>query len=430
MPILKRTRRSRRDIQGRSSGRPFSRAPGHRKAQVAAPGRLREEPIRSAAELSQTIANAIPALIAYVGRQQRFLFHNRAYENWFGADAADIRGRRLRDVFGEEVYKKMRPFVEKALGGESVDTEVEGAFKIGKRWVRTDFVPDRARDGAVRGVVALLTDVTRIKTSEEALRRSETELKAARDQLTRQAEDLGRVVAQRTSRLTQVNEELESFTYSASHDLRAPLRKVAGFIQAVTELNDGRLDDESMGYLSKARAAMVGMNELIDDMLALAGVVQRELHHEEVDLAALAAEILEELRKTEPGRRVEIRIKPRMLVRGDTHVLRIALRNLVDNAWKFTRLRPDARIRVGSITREGKPIFFVRDNGAGFDMTYVGKIFKPFERLHRMEDFPGTGVGLAIVKRAVQRHGGRVWARSSPGRGATFFFTLSETTGQ
>ena len=237
--------------------------------------------------------------------------------------------------------------------------------------------------------------------------------------------ELERQVAERTTELNAANKELEAFSYSVSHDLRAPLRSIDGFSQAVLEDYAGRLDDQGRDYLSRVRAATQHMGHLIDDLIKLARVARAEMKRETVDLSALAGEVLAELQKRDPDRRVECRIEPGLTAKGDARLLRVALVNLLGNAWKFTGRQPQSRIEFGALRdTDGAPAFFVRDNGAGFDMTYADKLFGAFQRLHTSHEFPGTGVGLATVQRIVHRHGGRVWAEGAVGKGATFYFTL------
>ncbi len=225
--------------------------------------------------------------------------------------------------------------------------------------------------------------------------------------------------------LELVNKELEAFSYSVSHDLRAPLRSIDGFSQAVIEDYADRLDDQAKDYLNRVRAATQRMGHLIDDMLALARVTRAEMRRESVDLSTLAGDVLAALQKSEPDRRVECRIEPGLAAEGDAHLLRVVLDNLLGNAWKFTGKQARASIEFGARPQEtGGPAYFVRDNGAGFDMNYAGKLFGAFQRLHTSHEFPGTGVGLATVQRIVHRHGGRVWAEGAVGKGATFYFAL------
>lgn len=225
------------------------------------------------------------------------------------------------------------------------------------------------------------------------------------------------------------NRDLESFSYSVSHDLRAPLRAIDGFSQLLITKAAAQLDPSARRHLERVREATRHMGQLIDDMLSLARVNRRELRCEAVDLSAAGRRILAQLREAPPADRlVEVEIADGLLVQGDRGLLHILLENLLGNAWKFTSKCPQARIEFGrQLPGDGPPVFFVRDNGAGFDMQYAGKLFGVFQRLHAMEEFSGTGVGLATVSRVVHRHGGRIWAESAVGQGATFFFTLAET---
>jgi light-regulated signal transduction histidine kinase (bacteriophytochrome) len=226
--------------------------------------------------------------------------------------------------------------------------------------------------------------------------------------------------------LTAVNRELEAFSYSVSHDLRAPLRAMDGFSQVLLEDYAERLDDAGRDYLTRIRKASQRMSHLIDDLIQLSRVTRSELRREPVDLSALFREIAAELQEREPGRRVEVAVEEGLQIRGDARLLRVGLTNLAENAFKFTRNRPAPRVEFGSRDEAGGRVYFVRDNGAGFDMAHAAKLFTPFQRLHSPAEFEGTGIGLATWQRIVHRHGGRVWAEGSPGAGATFLFTLGE----
>jgi len=241
-----------------------------------------------------------------------------------------------------------------------------------------------------------------------------------------QARELERRVEARTAELRAVNRELEGFTYSVSHDLRTPLRAIDGFGSALLEDYPDRLDDRGRHYLTRVRGAAQQMGALIDDMLALSRVGRHALQPRDVDLSALAREVVGQLRETEPGREVEVEIQHGLAGRGDPTLLRLVLQNLIGNAWKFTSKTAGARIEVRGDEAAGDMTYTVLDNGAGFDMRYVGKLFRPFQRLHGADEYPGTGVGLANVQRIVQRHGGRVWAEGEIGEGAAFHFTLGE----
>lgn len=231
-------------------------------------------------------------------------------------------------------------------------------------------------------------------------------------------------VTQRTTQLAAANKELEAFSYSVSHDLRAPLRSIDGFSRALLDDYSGQLDEVGQDYLNRVRAATQRMGQLIDDMLMLSRVTRSEMKPESVNLSLLAQSVVDELRQEYPERSVEFVCMPGMLVRGDTHLLKIVLENLLGNAWKFTSKRDQAHIEFGVMHQIDASVYFVRDNGAGFDMAYVGKLFSAFQRLHAMTEFPGTGIGLATVQRIIHRHGGQAWAEGELNKGATFYFTL------
>jgi signal transduction histidine kinase len=221
-----------------------------------------------------------------------------------------------------------------------------------------------------------------------------------------------------------VNLELESFSYSVSHDLRAPLRAIDGFSQALLEDNGEHLDDEGKRHLARVRAASTRMGHLIDDLLALSRVTRAQLGESRVDLGELAKASFDELRDAAAGRTIELVIAPDLAATGDARLLRIVFDNLLGNAVKFTAKRDVAHIEVGATSDKGERVYFVRDDGVGFDPKYASKLFGAFQRLHDPNEFAGTGIGLATVQRIVRRHGGRVWATSEPGKGATFSFTL------
>jgi PAS domain S-box-containing protein len=227
-----------------------------------------------------------------------------------------------------------------------------------------------------------------------------------------------------TEAAVAANHELEAFSYSVAHDLRAPLRSIDGFSQALLEDYGDKLDEDGHDHLKRVRAAAQRMAQLIDDLLGLSRVTRTELHRTEVDLSAIANEIADNLRKAHPGRTVTFLIADGLVANADARLVSVLLENLIGNAWKFTARRASATIEVGSSNVDGEVAFFVRDDGAGFDMAYASKLFTAFQRLHSRAEFDGTGIGLATVMRIVRRHGGRVWAEGAVDRGATFWFTL------
>jgi signal transduction histidine kinase len=242
------------------------------------------------------------------------------------------------------------------------------------------------------------------------------------------AEKAGRDLENLNRELEATNRELEAFSYSVSHDLRAPLRSIDGFSQIILEDYADDFDEEGRDYLGRVRAASQRMGRLIDDLLGLSRVTRGNMERKRVDLGALASEVAEELREAKPERKVEFSAQKGLEVWGDPRLLRVALVNLIGNAWKFTEKEPEARIEFGQdeeLSRKGRvPVYYVRDNGAGFEMAYASKLFGAFQRLHKEDEFEGTGIGLATVQRVVHRHGGSIWAEGEAGRGATFYFTL------
>ncbi len=242
----------------------------------------------------------------------------------------------------------------------------------------------------------------------------------------RNTEELERRVAERTVELAAVNRELEAFSYSVSHDLRAPLRAIDGFSQALLEEQGERLEPRAMEYLRRTRNASQRMSQILEDLIRLSRVARSELKREPVDLSALFREVAAEIRERGNGRTVLLVAEDGLRAHCDPRLLRVALENLVGNAYKFTRHQQEPRVEFGVAAGEGGPVFFIRDNGAGFDMAQAEKLFKPFQRLHSAAQFEGSGIGLATLQRIVLRHGGRVWAEGEPGRGAAFYFTLGE----
>ncbi len=269
----------------------------------------------------------------------------------------------------------------------------------------------------VRSKVAVFVELAK---KNELLRR-QTELLRASEQ---EARELAETRAELVRDLEHKNRELESFSYAVSHDLRAPLRRIESFSRAVQDSQGERLDQDGRRYLDRVREASQQMSQLIDDVLYLARVTRAEMREQEVDLSGLVTLLLDRMREAEPGRQVEVKVRPGLTVLGDGQLLRIAVENMLENAWKFTARTPSPRIEFGLANVAGEPSYFVRDNGAGFDMAYVDRLFGPFQRLHLATEFPGTGIGLATVQRIIHRHGGQVWADGQPGQGATFHFTI------
>jgi light-regulated signal transduction histidine kinase (bacteriophytochrome) len=270
--------------------------------------------------------------------------------------------------------------------------------------------------GAFKGYRGVGTDITERKRHEEELQRLNEELEQR--------------VAGRTHALELANKELEAFSYSVSHDLRAPLRAINGFSRLVTEQYAGKLDDVGRDMLGRVSAGAEKMDQLIDDLLKLSRISQQAMKTEPVDLSALARELAGELQASEPGRKAEWLIAPRVTAEGDPGLLRVVLQNLLGNAWKYSSKRAAARIEFGVDGKDGQVAYFVRDNGAGFDMAHAPQLFGAFQRLHSAAEFPGSGIGLATVSRIIHRHGGEVRGEGRVGEGAVFHFTLGSGQGR
>jgi PAS domain S-box-containing protein len=273
-------------------------------------------------------------------------------------------------------------------------------------WASVLITPIYRENGELLGYAKVVRDLTERKRAEEELRRVADDLR------------------EQTRQLQVVNKELEAFSYSVSHDLRSPLRSLDGYSQALLEDYSDRLDEKGRHYLDRIRQGSQNMAHLIDNLLNLARMSRVELQFSEADLSAMATEVANEFREDEPERHVEFRIEPGLKAMGDARLLRNLLQNLFDNAWKFTQGQDPAMIEFGSRQEAGRTVYFVRDNGVGFDMAYSDKLFGAFQRLHGLE-FPGTGIGLATAQRILTRHGGRIWAESKPGEGAVFYFELN-----
>jgi signal transduction histidine kinase len=279
-------------------------------------------------------------------------------------------------------------------------------------------------------VMNILEDATADRLKAEAAVKATLsileELSAAQAEIGALNAELEVRVDQRTAELVVANKNLEAFAYSVAHDLRSPLRALSGYSEALTEDYADRLDDTGRWYADRIQAATERMGKLIDDLLLLAQVSRTDMNTEPVDLSAEVSAIAAELHAREPGRAVRLAVQDGVRVTADRSLIRTVLQNLVENAWKFTAKRQDATIEFGTtVTGDARVCCYVRDNGAGFDPAFIDKLFEPFQRLHAVTDFPGTGIGLASVQRIVERHGGRVWAEGAVEQGATFYFTLN-----
>ncbi|MFC3549561.1 CHASE domain-containing protein [Lysobacter cavernae] len=328
-----------------------------------------------------------------------------------GIPAADLVGTRFDALFESDEPE----MIARATG----TTDALGVHRATRRLHREGGEPRQAQltYSPVPGHVG--QDVSGLVQVEDVTERLRAEARVHALNRTLEAR-----VALRTRELSQANQELEAFAYSVSHDLRAPLRAIDGFSRILIERHSAGLDEAGRSYLARVRKAAARMGELIDALLKMSRLTRSELKLERVDLSRIASEIIDELSIGNGRRSTEVRIEPELYVIGDAALLRNLLGNLLGNAWKFTRDRADACIEFGAVAREQGPEYFVRDNGAGFAQQYVDKLFRPFQRLHNNDEFAGHGIGLASVKRIVERHGGVIRAEGTEGEGATFWFTL------
>jgi PAS domain S-box-containing protein len=496
--------------------------------------------LRRNREMLRLITDAVPALISYVDADFRYQLANLGYQRWFGLQPEEIVGQPVRQVLGEAVWNKVRPWMERALAGEAVSYDQELPYRQGgARWVTASYTPDRDEAGRVRGIVVLVVDINVRVAAEAALAASRQQFRgivesamdaiitidagqrivlfnaaaeamfrcaagealgatierfiparfraahaddiarfgmtgatsrtmgrlgevyglrcdgeefpveaaisqievagerlytvilrdisarvAAEEEIRRMNAELEARVEARTAELKAANQELDSFAYAVSHDLRAPLRAMSGFSHALIEDYGDRLDGEARVYLEQIHLAALHMGELIDGLLVLSRSTRAEMRRDPIDLSALSNRVASELVNAEPERQIEIQVQPGLVARGDLRMIEVVMRNLIGNAWKYTARTARPEIRVYAEEKDGHDFFCISDNGAGFDMAHADRLFQPFQRLHRQEEFTGTGIGLATVERIVHRHGGAVQAEGVPGQGATFCFSL------
>jgi PAS domain S-box-containing protein len=381
-------------------------------------GALQEKSEREQAEsLLRETTNYLNNLFDYANApiivwdpQFRITRFNHAFERLTGIKAADAIGKPLDILFPEDTKTESLNYINQTTSGEHWEVvEISIQSKDGERHTvlwnsATLFDVDGNKMVAT---IAQGQDITERKKAEEEVKQLNEELK------------------RRAAELEASNKELEAFSYSVSHDLRAPLRSITGFSAVLLEDYREKLDEEGKLYLKKIQDSGELMGQLIDDLLKLSRVTRIDIYYEKIDLTDIAQNVVDELAQDEPKRKVKINLAPDLIAYGDRNLLRLVLQNLLGNAWKYSSKTAEPQIEMGTMLQDGKQVYFVRDNGVGFDMAYAHKLFQPFQRLHRATEFAGTGIGLATVQRIVRRHGGKVWAESKVGEGATFFFTLN-----
>jgi PAS domain S-box-containing protein len=362
----------------------------------------------------RAIIETEPECVKIVGPKGDLIEMNPAGLAMIEADSlSDAQRRPLMEFISPEYREEFKRLHRSVFGGEAgmLVFEVVG-LKGTRRWLETHAAPLRDSNGAVTALLGVTRDITARRTAEEEIR----QLNAG----------LEKRVRQRTAQLEAANLELEAFSYSVSHDLRAPLRHISGFSGLLQTECGTRLSGPAQQHLKNISDAAVRMSGLTDALLELSKISRAGLQHEPVNLSALARDVLAEVRQADPDRRIEVEIASDLEARGDRRLLRILLSNLFSNAWKYTRRQPVPRIEFRRLDGNHEAVYQVRDNGAGFDMAFAGKLFGAFQRLHTQEEFEGVGVGLATVQRIVHRHGGRVWAEAEVGKGATFYFTVPD----
>jgi len=356
-------------------------------------------------EYAESVINTVREPLIVLDQDLRVVTASRSFYEVFKVNPEETMGQLIYDLGNKQWdIPKLRELLETILPEKTTfdNYEVEHDFTdIGRRIMLLNARQIERASGKERIILLAIDDITEKK-------KLERDVVKARD------------VAEAS------NKELEAFSYSVSHDLRAPLRGIDGFSEALLDDYRDKLDATGKNYLERIRAGTQRMGSLIDDMLKLSRVSRAELKRESIDLSEMVQAILLTVRQNNPARDVKVSIQKDIIIDGDRHLLEIALTNLIDNAWKFTGKTKNARIEFGTLLKDGKPVIFIRDNGVGFDMAYVDKLFGAFQRLHKIAEFPGTGIGLATVKRIITRHGGEVWAEGEIDKGATFYFTLKD----
>jgi PAS domain S-box-containing protein len=378
-----------------------------------------QEALQGQTLMLQSVLDSMTEGLAAVDEQGKFVIWNVAAEKILGMGSTDLPNPEWTGHYGLFLPDTVTPFptdqlpVLRAIRGEVCTTEmfVRNPEIAGGAWIEVSSGPRRNKDGTLCGGVAAFRDITKRKTDEREIQKLNDELELR--------------VAQRTAQLAAANKELEAFSYSVSHDLRAPLRHIGGFSKMLVEEFGSILDPTAQHYLDRIQSGTQKMGQLVDELLGLARVGRHAINRQPTHLNAMVEEVIAMLQPEIEGRPVEWVFADLPVVECDPVLVKQVFQNLLTNALKFTRSRTPAVIEISHLDSDGQSVFTVRDNGIGFNMKYVDKLFGVFQRLHRAEEFEGTGIGLATVQRIVQKHGGRVWVEAEVDKGATFYFTLS-----
>jgi len=374
-----------------------------------------EKALSQEKEKAQRYLDIVGAIVVAIDANQKVSLINQAGCKLLGYTEKEIIGENWFDTFIPLLTRdNIKEVFAKLIRGDAAPVEYFENSVLARSgeeriilWHNTVLRDDK---GNVTGILSSGEDITERRQAEEKIGKLNVELEQR--------------VRDRTVQLEAANKELEAFSYSVSHDLRAPLRSIDGFSRIILEEYGNKLDNTMGNYLERICKGAQHMGLLIDDLLKLSQVTRSEFHYESINLSGMVGEIVETLRQDNPERTVDVVIQEGINVKGDPYLIKIAMENLLNNAWKFTGKGAHPRVVFGAIVKDGETIYFVKDNGAGFDITYTGKLFGAFQRLHTIEEFPGTGIGLATVRRIITRHGGRIWAEGEVGKGATFYFTI------
>ncbi len=367
-----------------------------------------EEKLEQEKSEKELILSNLAEQVAFLDLEMRITWANSKVIEGHNLKNVEYKGKKCYEVY----HQLSEPcpdcpiidVLKTGVGSSGIHRSPDGTY-----WQMVG-TPVFDKDGKMIGVLDTALDISDLKAIEEEMKELNVNLE--------------RKVEERTAQLEAANRELDAFTHSASHDLRSPLNRISGFSNALLEDFSDQLDSQSRDYLQRINSSCEHMKLLIDDLLKLSRVSQVQISREPVELSALANVCLKELKARVPDRPVETVIASDLVVEGDTALLRIALENLLGNAWKFSAGEVPSRIEFGSTFQEGKEVYYIRDNGTGFDMKHAEKLFTAFQRLHDAKKYPGTGIGLSIVSRIINRHGGEIWAEGEPGKGACFYFTL------